>query len=64
MKKQSCPRCQRQSLIPTGNYWACGVCSMPLRRRRCSSSRQMPNPEQARAGRQPDRQQHHLVTTM
>ncbi|MEK7350581.1 MAG: hypothetical protein AAB177_06875 [Nitrospirota bacterium] len=23
MKRQTCPRCQRQSLIPTG---ACGVC--------------------------------------
>ena len=27
MKRQTCPRCQRQCLIPTGAYWVCGVCS-------------------------------------
>jgi hypothetical protein len=30
MKRQTCPRWQRQSLIPTGAFWACGVCSSAI----------------------------------
>jgi ribosomal protein L37AE/L43A len=30
MKRQTCPRCQRQSLIPTGAFWACGLCSYAI----------------------------------
>jgi ribosomal protein L37AE/L43A len=30
MKIFTCPRCQRQSLIPTGAYWGCGCCSYAI----------------------------------
>lgn len=53
METRDCPHGRRHSLFQT---WACRVCSyMPLRRRRCSSTRPMPELETGTAGRQPDR---------
>mgnify|MGYP001566165981 FL=1 len=30
MKTRDCPRCQQHSLIPTGAFWACGLCSSAI----------------------------------
>lgn len=30
MTARACPRCQNQSLSPTGAYWACGVCRLAI----------------------------------
>jgi len=27
---RNCPRCDRQSLIPTGAYWGCGPCGFAI----------------------------------
>ena len=26
MKIRYCSQCQQQSLVPTGGFWACGIC--------------------------------------
>jgi ribosomal protein L37AE/L43A len=26
MKTLGCPKCQEQSLVPTGGFWRCGAC--------------------------------------
>jgi hypothetical protein len=30
MKIRPCPRCQHQTLIQTGAFWACGTCRLAI----------------------------------